>query len=107
MNTPFSPFSGWYNEEETMSYPKEVNTLFTVLFWKDLAERVVATVAQVLLGLLTADGATSVPASVWVTTTLVAAAAVVLKAVVAVTLVKGDDSVSPASLATSSPKDLL
>ena len=71
--------------------------MFTLAFWKDVLERLLATLAQVALGLLAADGASSVSAEVWVTTLAVAGLGVVLKALVAS---KVNDTLSPASLAS-------
>ena len=72
--------------------------MLTSLFWKDVAERVVATVAQVLLGIITASGFNLVSFDVAgvLTTVGVAALAVVLKALVAAQV---GGTVSPASLA--------
>lgn len=72
--------------------------MWTSLFWKDVAERVVATVAQVLLGIITADGFNLVSFD-WVavlTVVGVAAITVVLKALLATQV---GPTVSPASLA--------
>lgn len=72
--------------------------MWTSLFWKDVAERVIATVAQVLLGIITASGFNLLnfdPVSV-LTVTGVAALGVLLKALIAVQVGK---TVSPASLA--------
>jgi hypothetical protein len=71
--------------------------LFTAAFWKDVLERLLATLAQVALGLLTADGVSGVNLEVWVTTLAVAGLGVVLKALVAS---KVSDTLSPASLAS-------
>jgi hypothetical protein len=72
--------------------------MWTSLFWKDLAERMVATVAQVLLGILTASGFNVVSFDLVGTLTVVgvAAAVVVLKALIAANV---SGTVSPASLA--------
>lgn len=71
--------------------------MFTAAFWKDVLERLLATLAQVALGLLTADGVSGVNLEVWVTTLVVAGLGVVLKALVAS---KVSDTLSPASLAS-------
>ncbi len=78
-------------------------SIWNSLFWKDVAERTVSTVAQVLLGLLTADGFNLVALDVnaVLVTVAVAAAVVVLKAVVANNLVS-NTTVSPASLVKDS-----
>lgn len=73
--------------------------MYTALFWKDVFERLVSTLAQVLIALLTADGFDLLNAD-WkavLVTLVVSGALVVLKALVAATAVK--NSVSPASLA--------
>ena len=72
--------------------------MWTSLFWKDVAERVIATVAQVLLGIITADGFNLVNFDVASIATVVGVAAfgVILKALVASQVGK---TVSPASLA--------
>lgn len=72
--------------------------MYNSLFWKDVFERVVSTVAQVLIGLLTADGFDLLQLDLVATlTTLgVAAALVVLKSLVAANV---SSTVSPASLA--------
>lgn len=72
--------------------------MWSSLFWKDLAERLVATAAQVLLGIVTADGfnLVSFDAVGVLTTVGVALIVVVLKALVAVRV---SGTVSPASLA--------
>lgn len=75
--------------------------MYNSLFWKDVFERVVATLAQVLIALLTADGFDLLQAD-WqavLVTLAVSGALVVLKAIVAAN-VKG--TVSPASLASDS-----
>jgi hypothetical protein len=80
--------------------------MFSKLFWKDVTERALATAAQVIAGLLVADGV-DVLSLDWK-----AAGATVLTAVVLV-LVKAfiadktvDDSMSPASLVTADPNDV-
>ena len=75
-------------------------TIWRSLFWKDTLERVVATIAQVLIAILSADGLDLVnyDFQAGLVTVGIAAALVVLKAVVANTAV--DNSVSPASLAS-------
>ena len=72
--------------------------MWTSLFWKDVAERVVATVAQVILGIITVQGFNIATLDLGASVTLVAVAAagVVLKALVAANVSK---TVSPASLA--------
>ncbi len=47
--------------------------LFTALFWKDFVDRLVGTLAQVALGLLTADATSGINWQVWLTTLAVAA----------------------------------
>ena len=72
--------------------------MWNSLFWKDVAERVLATVAQVVLGLITVDGfnIATFDFAAAATVVAVAAAGVVLKAIVATQVGK---TVSPASLA--------
>lgn len=72
--------------------------MWTSLFWKDLGERVIATIAQVLLGIFTADGFNllSIDATGVLVTVATAAILVVLKGIVAANISK---TVSPASLA--------
>lgn len=72
--------------------------MWNSLFWKDVVERVVATVAQVLIALLTADGFDLLQADFAAigVSVLVAAVLVVLKSLVAANLTS---TVSPASLA--------
>jgi len=74
--------------------------LFTSLFWKDFAERLIATLAQVASGLLTADAAASVPAEVWLITLSVSGLAVLVKALAANGI---SGTVSPASFMPASP----
>lgn len=73
--------------------------MFTSLFWKDAAERVLATMAQVLLTLFLTDGFDLLQLDVKLAVSAVVTAGVIafLKAVVAVYAV--GTSVSPASLA--------
>jgi uncharacterized membrane protein len=73
--------------------------MFTALFWKDAAERVLATMAQTLLALLTADGFDVLQAdfNTLLVTVVVAGVLSLLKALVAGSVV--NPSVSPASLA--------
>lgn len=72
--------------------------MFTRLFWKDTAERVVSTAAQAAIGVLTADGFDLVNFDAKASLAVVGTAALVsfLKALVAE---KVDGTVSPASLA--------
>lgn len=72
--------------------------MWSSLFWKDVAERVVATVAQVLLAIITAEGFNVATFDVAATLTVVgvAAAGVLLKSLIASQVGK---TVSPASLA--------
>lgn len=72
--------------------------MWTSLFWKDLAERVIATVAQVVLGIITVQGFDIANFDWHTTVTLIVVAAlgVVLKALVATQV---SPTVSPASLA--------
>lgn len=74
-------------------------SIWTGMFWKDTVERVIATVAQVLIAVLSADGLDllQIDVAATVTTVAIAAALVVLKALVA-NLAVGR-AVSPASLA--------
>lgn len=74
--------------------------MFTSLFWKDFLERLIATLAQVALGLLTADAASGVNLTVWLTTLGVAALGVFVKATAAS---KVSNTVSPASFAPAAP----
>jgi hypothetical protein len=73
--------------------------MFTALFWKDTLERTLATMAQVLLAVLTADGFDVLQADfkTLAVTVVTAGVLAVLKAVVAASVVR--PSVSPASLA--------
>lgn len=72
--------------------------MWTSLFWKDAAERVIATVAQVILGIITVEGfnIATLDLGAAVTLVAVAAAGVILKALIAANVSK---TVSPASLA--------
>lgn len=72
--------------------------MYNSLFWKDVFERMIATVAQVLLALFTADGfdLLSVDFTAVVVAAVTAAVLVLLKAVVAASV---NRTVSPASLA--------
>lgn len=72
--------------------------MYSGLFWKDVFERVVATVAQVLIALLTVDGFNLLNADFLAmgVAALTAAILVVLKSVVAANV---NSTVSPASLA--------
>lgn len=72
--------------------------MWTSLFWKDVVERIVATVAQVLLAVITADQFNLLNFDVASVLTMVgvAAAGVLLKSLVATQVGK---TVSPASLA--------
>ena len=72
--------------------------MYNSLFWKDLAERLVATVAQVLLGIVTASGFNLLNFDVLSVLAVAGTAAlvVVLKALVAANV---GGTVSPASLA--------
>lgn len=75
-------------------------TIWNGLFWKDVAERVIATVVQVLIALFTVDGFNLANVD-WQATLIAAATAailVVLKSVAANVLVS-NNTVSPASLA--------
>lgn len=76
-------------------------SIWSGLFWKDTAERVIATIAQVLIAVLSVDGLDLIALD-WtaaLTTVVVAGALSLLKAIVA-NAVTGN-SVSPASLAPS------
>lgn len=72
--------------------------MWTSLFWKDVAERVLATVAQVILGIITLDGFNIASLDFVAAATLVGVAAlgVILKALIASRI---GPTVSPASLA--------
>lgn len=75
--------------------------MFTTLFWKDFAERLVATLAQVAAGLFTADILTTgINWQVWAITLAGAGLGVLAKATAAL---KISDTVSPASLMPASP----
>lgn len=65
-------------------------------FWKDAAERIVSTAAQAALGVLVASGVAAIGTQAGLTIIATAAAASLLKAVIANGVT--DDSVSPASL---------
>ena len=71
------------------------------LFWKDTIERVIATVAQVLITILSVDGLDLVnfDFEAGLVSVAIAAALVVLKAVAANAIT--DSSVSPASFASA------
>ena len=72
--------------------------MYNSLFWKDVFERTVATVAQVILGIISVDAFNIATLDWHATLTLigVSAAGVVLKALVAANV---GPTVSPASLA--------
>lgn len=72
--------------------------MYTGIFWKDVFERVVSTLAQVLIALLTADGFDLLQAdfTAIAVSLAVAGALVVLKSLVAA---KVSNTVSPASFA--------
>ena len=78
--------------------------MYSKLFWKDVFERLVATLAQVLVGLFTADGfdVLALDAKSVATVLITSGVLVVLKAVVAVNAV--DNTVSPASLVTDNQR---
>ncbi len=65
-------------------------------FWKDAAERIVSTAAQAALGVLVASGVAALGTQAGLTIVATAAAASLLKAIVANGVV--DDTQSPASL---------
>ena len=74
---------------------------YGTLFWKDVAERAIATAAQVLLGFLVADGGFDLVNADFQAigaVVLTAVIVVVLKALLAASL--SATTVSPASLAT-------
>lgn len=74
--------------------------MFTKLFWKDSAERVVFTMVQVLLALWASDGVFDVLNVDWRATASVVLSAGVLAFLKSVLAAKTtDDSVSPASFA--------
>lgn len=75
--------------------------MYNAFFWKDVSERVLATVAQVLIAMLTADGFNLLTADFTAmgVAALTAAILVVLKAIVAGQV---GSAVSPASLAKDS-----
>lgn len=72
--------------------------MYTSLFWKDLGERVLSTIAQVLLGIVSADhfNLLSVDAKGILVAVVTAVILVVLKAIVAANV---SPAISPASLA--------
>lgn len=75
-------------------------TIWDSMFWKDTVERVIFTVLQVLIAVLSADGLDLVALD-WVglfTTVGIAAALVLFKAVSA-NILTGNGTVSPASFA--------
>ena len=74
--------------------------IWNSLFWKDTVERVIATVAQVLITILSVDGLDLVnfDFEAGLVSCAIAGALVVLKAVAANAVT--DNSVSPASFAT-------
>lgn len=74
--------------------------MFTKLFWKDTLERLVATLAQVGLGLLSAEGVSHVHTEAVVATLVVAGLGVILKALAATRVT---DAVSPASFVPAPP----
>lgn len=79
-------------------------TIFTSLFWKDTAERVVWTVAQSFLGILGALQVTPL-AFDWNTAilgALIAGGVSFLKAILVATALKDETTVSPASSAVDS-----
>lgn len=73
-------------------------SIWTSLFWKDAAERVLSTVAQVLIAILSVDGLDLIQLDLeaTLTTVLVAGGLALLKAIVANAAV--GRAVSPASL---------
>lgn len=77
-------------------------SIWTSLFWKDTVERVVSTVAQVLVAILSVEGLDllQLDLTAIVSTVAIAAALVVLKALAANAWV--GQTVSPASLAKDS-----
>lgn len=74
-------------------------SIWTSLFWKDTVERVISTVAQVLIAILSVDGLDllQLDLTAIVSTVAIAGALVVLKALAANAWV--GQTVSPASLA--------
>jgi hypothetical protein len=80
--------------------------MFTTLFWKDTAERVLASAAYGVLSLLAADGANvgdSGDPEAWLVFVGVPALLSLCKAIVATRV---SDSVSPASLAKVTPPEV-
>ena len=78
-------------------------SIWTSLFWKDTVERVLATVAQTLIAVLSVDGLDLVALD-WqavATTVAIAGALSLLKAIVANSVT--GRTVSPASLAPAKP----
>lgn len=82
-----------------MSFETGADSKWGGAFWKDAAERVIATAAQAALGVLVASGLAALGTSTGLTIIGTAAAASVLKAIVANGVVDPVDSVSPASFA--------
>lgn len=83
-----------------MSFETDSGSSWGGSFWKDAAERVISTAAQAALGVLVASGLAALGTQTGLTIVATAAAASLLKAIVANGVV--DDSVSPASLASES-----
>lgn len=75
--------------------------MFSSLFWKDFFERLLATLAQVALGLLGAEGVSHVHPEAWAATLVVAGLAVFVKVCAAAGIVP--DGVSPGSFAKAAP----
>ena len=71
--------------------------MFTLTFWKDTAERVIATAAQAAGGVLIASGLAGLGTEEGLLITASAAALSLCKAIVAYYF--GSDEISPASLA--------
>lgn len=77
------------------------NSIWNGLFWRDTLERVIGTLAQVLVAVLSVDGLDllQVDVTAMVSTLAIAGVLVVAKAVAAATLTSDTSTMSPASFA--------